>query len=109
MHRWFALRLLIDSAASEQIESNAPKPLCLDKIYYYLKKCVGVLYYSATYVTNGAAEVYLDDDGSTSRTNILIEKLIVVSLSVFIFFSVIIYGSSTAAGFVDSLNPYGPE
>jgi len=37
-------------------------------------------------VTDGAAEVYLDEDDSTSRTNVLIEKLIVVSLSVFIFF-----------------------
>jgi len=62
-----------------------------------------------TYIANGAAEIYINDDGSVPRVNILIEKLIVVSLSVFIFFSVIIYGSSTAAGFVKSLNPHGPE
>ena len=109
LHRWFALGLFRYTPASKVMQRNSISQVRLNRISYYLYKCVSVFFYVLTYIANGSADRYLNDDGSVPRVNILIEKLVVVSLSVFIFFIVIIYGSSTAAGFVKSLNPHGPE
>jgi len=109
VHRWFALGFFRITPASEVIERNALYHGRLNKIYYFLYKLVSVFFYVFTYIANGAAERYINDDEPVSRVSVLIEKLVVVSISVFIFFTVIIYGSSTAAGFVKSLSPHGPE
>lgn len=109
LHRWFALGFFRITPASEVLERNAFFHGRLHRITYYLYKFISVFFYFFTYIANGAAERYINDDGSVSKVNVLIEKIIVVSISVFIFFTVIIYGSSTAAGFVKSLSPHGPE
>jgi len=93
---------------SEVIDRNAVNHVYRNRITYFISKSVSVFYYAFTYLANGAAERYVNDDDD-SRIKIMIEKVVVLSISVFIFFSVIIYGSSTAAGFVESLNPHGPE
>jgi len=60
-------------------------------------------------MANGSVEIEITDEESTRASDIYIEKLIVVALAVFMFFTLLLYGGSTAAAFVRSTNPHGPE
>jgi len=109
MHRWFALGFL-QSHQSDELDSQAeryPKSSFVSKLGYFLKKVAGVLYYFFTSFATGAVETEIEDNKLNPASTIYIEKIIVVALSVFLFFTLILYGAGLAAEFV--LNPQGPE
>jgi len=76
---------------------------------YFGTKYISVFYYVFVNMANGSVETEITDDESASASNIYIEKLIVVALAVFLFFTLLLYGGNTAAEFVRSVNPHGPE
>ena len=79
----------------------------MDRFQYFLKKGVSVFFYFFTSFATGAVETEIDDNDSTPASNIYVEKIIVTAISVFLFFTLLLYGGSTAAEFVN--NPQGPE
>ena len=110
MHRWFALGLLRNrpSESSDDSEKEEPpKSNNMNRFQYFLKKGVSVFFYFFTSFASGAVDTEMDDNDSTSASNIYVEKIIVTAISVFLFFTLILYGGSTAAEFVN--NPQGPE
>jgi len=75
-----------------------------------VKKILCIFYYCFLSIANGAIESqFEDDDDVESSSNSGIERIIVVALTTFLFFVLVLYGASSAAGFVESLNPTGPE
>ena len=110
VHRWFVLGLL-QSRASESPNASQeevpPKSVSIAKFQYFLKKGISVFFYFFTTFSSGVVETEIEDNDSTPASNIYVEKLIVVALSVFLFFTFILYGGSIAAIFVN--NPQGPE
>ena len=73
------------------------------------KKFWGSFHYCFLLIANGAVESELEEDDVESSSNSGIERIIVVALTTFLFFVLVLYGASSAAGFVESLNPTGPE
>jgi len=107
LHRWYALGLIKHSHQSEE-EDN----IVIDvwkRMRYFGTKYISVFYYVFVNMANGSVETEITDDESASASNIYIEKLIVVALAVFLFFTLLLYGGNTAAEFVRSVNPHGPE
>ena len=110
MHRWFALGLL----RSRQFESSddsqgeePPKSSNMSRFHYFLKKGVSVFFYFFTSFATGGVDTEIDKNDSTSASYVSVEKIIVVAISVFLFFTLVLYGGSTATEFVN--NPQGPE
>ena len=101
LHKWFALGMLRYSI--ESIRAFFSKIRFMD----ILKKFLGIFYYCFLSIANGAIESEFEDDDVESNSGI--ERIIVVALTTFLFFVLVLYGASSAAGFVESLNPTGPE
>jgi len=110
MHRWFALGFLrsrqAESSDNSQ-EEELPKSSYTNIFQYIIKKGVSLFFHFFTSFATGFVETEIEDNDSTPTSNICVEKMIVVALSVFLFFTLILYGGSTAAEFVN--NPQGPE
>jgi len=107
LHRWYALGLIRYYRQSEEGDN-----IVVDswkRIRYVATKCISVFYYFFANMANGSVETEITDEESTRASDIYIEKLIVVALAVFMFFTLLLYGGSTAAAFVRSTNPHGPE
>jgi len=110
MHRWFALGLLrshSSESSDDSQEEELPKSSNMNRLQYFLKKGVSVFFYFFTSFATGTVDAEMDDNDSTPASYIYVEKIIVVAISVFLFFTLILYGGSTAAEFVN--NPQGPE
>ena len=110
MHRWFSLGLLrsrTTESSDDSQEQEPPKSSNMNRFQYFLKKGVSVFFYFFTSFATGAVDTEIDDNDSTPASDIYVEKIIVVAISVFLFFTLILYGGSTAAEFVN--NPQGPE
>ncbi len=110
MHRWFALGFLRSrqSESSDNLQDEVPpKSSIVTRFQYFIKKGVSVFFYFFTSFSTGVVDTEIEDNDSTPASNIYVEKIIVVALSVFLFFTLLFYGGSTAAEFVNS--PQGPE
>jgi len=110
MHRWFALGFLQSRPPESSNDSQGeelPKSNKKNRYQYFLKKGISLFYYFFNGFATGSVETELEDNGSTTASNIYVEKIIVVALTVFLFFTLLLYGGSTAAEFVNS--PTGPE
>ena len=79
----------------------------MDRPQFYFKKGISVFFYLFTSFASGSVETEYEDNGVTPATYIFVEKMIVAALTVFIFFTLILYSGSTAAEFVNA--PKGPE
>ncbi len=110
MHRWFALGFLRSrpsESSDKSQEEGPPKSSNTSRCHYFLKKGISVFFYFFTTFATGAVDAEIEDNDSTPASNVYVEKIIVVALSVFLFFTLLLYGGSTAAEFVN--NPQGPE
>lgn len=103
LHRWYVLGLL-----REDVDDSLPVR-GFDKMWYFAKKSISVFFYFFSYFTNGQVDTEMEKDEFKHDNNVYIEKIIVVALGTFVFFTLLLYGGSTAAGFVRSINPHGPE
>ncbi len=109
LHRLFALGLL-RSRSFEELDVQSEEvlnPSSGKKLSYFLKKSVSIFFFSFTSFTSGSVETEMEADGSVPGSYIYVEKMIVIALSIFLFFTLLLYGGSTAAEFVN--NPQGPE
>ncbi len=88
-------------------EEELPKSAYTSIFHYILKIGVSVFFHFFTSFSTGFVETEIEDNDSTPTSTICVEKMIVAALSVFLFFTLILYGGSTAAEFVN--NPQGPE
>jgi len=107
LHRWYALGLVKYYHQSEERDNTVTDSW--ERICYFGKKCISIFYYFFANMANGSVSTEITDEESTPASDIYIEKLIVVALAVFMFFVLLLYGGSTAAAFVRSTNPHGPE
>ena len=110
MHRWFALGLLQShpsNLSDNSHQEDPPKSSNMNRFQYFLKKGVSVFFYFFTSFATGTVDTEMEDNDSTPAGNIYVEKIIVTAISIFLFFTLILYGGSTAAEFVN--NPQGPE
>ena len=80
-----------------------------DRIFYFAKKSVSVFFYFFSHFANGSVDTEMEKGELSPGSNVFIEKIIVVALGTFVFFTLLFYGGSTAAAFVRSINPHGPE
>jgi len=79
----------------------------MNRLQFYFKKGISVFFYLFTSFASGSVETEYEDNGSTPATYIFVEKIVAAALTVFIFFTLILYSGSTAAEFVNA--PKGPE
>jgi len=109
MHRWFVLGFL-RSRPPESNDSQGeelPKSSKMNKRQYWLKKGISLFYYFFTGLATGSVETEIKNNGSVPASIIYVEKIIVVALTVFLFFTLLLYGGSTTAKIVNY--PQGPE
>ena len=83
-----------------------PKSSNMNRFQYLVKKGASLFYHFFTCFATGSVETEIEDNDS-SASYIYIERIIVLALTAFLLFTVLLYGESTAAEFVNY--PQGPE
>ena len=110
MHRWFVLGFLRrrpSESSNDPQGEEPPKSSYMNRFQYLVKKGVSLFYHFFTSFASGSVETEIEDNDSTRASYVYIERIIVVALTVFLFFTLLLYGGSTAAEFVNY--PQGPE
>lgn len=105
MHRWY-----VDMLSRMREGRNAAglnKQSFWENANYFVRKSCGIFFHFFSYFNNGSVETEVDEDGSMPVIYVIIEKVIVVALATFVFITLILYGSGTAALFVHIRK--GPE